>query len=221
MMSTTSRVDIKLSLGQLKAIKRMADETASIRVSTMDALLAYFITVLNRVSEQPIEQIVTVTDYRGAAAAGGFVPPLKTSAGNPIFTIFSDKFLLTPNAPSAGIHRETLERTRDPETLRRLVALTSELLAEFVETRDRMPWWGPRLGAIGVNNLGKTSFVSHHFGYRGQMRFYFYDSFESWKAYDGGVDVCFRVKRSLKADVMRILEEDFRDVFNTEVQSDV
>jgi hypothetical protein len=64
MMTTTSRVDIKLSLAQLKAIKSMADETASIRVSTMDALVGYFITVLNRVSEQPIEQIVTVADVR-------------------------------------------------------------------------------------------------------------------------------------------------------------
>jgi len=39
MMTTTSRVDIKLSLAQLKAIKSMADETASIRACTMDALL--------------------------------------------------------------------------------------------------------------------------------------------------------------------------------------
>ena len=64
MMTTTSRVDIKVSLAQLKAIKSIADETASIRVSTMDALLGYFITVLNRVLEQAIEQIMTVADVR-------------------------------------------------------------------------------------------------------------------------------------------------------------
>ena len=47
---------------------------------------------------------------------------------------------------------------RNPETLRRLVAMSSELLAEFVETRDRMFWWGIELGGIGVNNLGKYAF---------------------------------------------------------------
>jgi hypothetical protein len=242
MMTTTSRVDIKLSLAQLKAIKSMADETASIRVSTMDALVGYFITVLNRVSEQPIEQIVTVADYRGAAAAGPFVPPPKTSVGNPVVTMHSDKFPAdTKNSIGylAGVNREILTRMRNPETLRRLVAMSSELLAEFVETRDRMFWWGIELGGIGVNNLGKSSFASHHFGYQGQMRFYFYGSFErylriypanperlpdgSWKTYDGGVDVCFRVKHSLKAGVIEILEEDFRDIghINTEVPSDL
>ena len=64
MMTTTSRVDVKLSLAQLKAIKSIADKTASIRISTMDALVAYFITVLNRVSEQPIGQIMTVASVR-------------------------------------------------------------------------------------------------------------------------------------------------------------
>jgi len=43
----------------------------------------------------------------------------------------------------------------------------------------------------------------------------------SWKTYDGGVDVFFRVKHSLKAGVMKIVEEDFIDIVNTEVPSDV
>ena len=68
MMTTTSRVDIKVSLAQLKAIKSIADKTASIRISTMDALVAYFITVLNRVSEQPIGQIMTVASVRSCSS---------------------------------------------------------------------------------------------------------------------------------------------------------
>jgi len=57
MLSTTSRVDVKLTFKEIMAIRYMATRGTNMKVSTMDCLAAYFITVLNRTEDVPIRQI--------------------------------------------------------------------------------------------------------------------------------------------------------------------
>lgn len=74
----------------------------------------------------------------------------------------------------------------------------------------------------------RLPYLNCHFGFRGRMRYYFYDSFEygfdirppnpvklgenKWKTYEGGVDVAFRVKHELKSKFLSILEGDLKEM---------
>jgi hypothetical protein len=62
MQSSTSRVDIKLTLAVLIAIRGTAIKSAGERVSTMESLVAYLVTVLNRVEDVPIRRIFNVVE---------------------------------------------------------------------------------------------------------------------------------------------------------------
>jgi hypothetical protein len=65
MQSTTSHVHIKLSLAEIMAIRAMVMRSTEIRLSTMDTLAAYLITVLNRIEDVPIQgRIFSVVDVR-------------------------------------------------------------------------------------------------------------------------------------------------------------
>jgi len=123
----------------------------------------------------------------------------------------------------AKVIREQIKRVRDPENLHRLVALSNELFSRTIET-GRLFWWWPSEGGIGINNMYKGPIRSIHFGYPESMRFYTYDSWEqyfriwpanpvklpdgTWQTYEGGADICFRIKNAQWADVMRTLKED-------------
>jgi hypothetical protein len=62
MLSTTSRVDFKVTLAELTAIRDLANKSAGQRVSTMDSILAYLVTVLNATLEIPIQTIMHVVE---------------------------------------------------------------------------------------------------------------------------------------------------------------
>ncbi|KIM79320.1 hypothetical protein PILCRDRAFT_564103 [Piloderma croceum F 1598] len=64
MLSTTSRVDIKLTLEEILAIRDMATKSTTMRVSTMDCLAAYFVTVLNRTEDVPIWEISNAIEVK-------------------------------------------------------------------------------------------------------------------------------------------------------------
>ena len=62
MQSMTSRMDIKLTSAEIMAIRNMVIKSTEMRVSTMQCLAAYLITVLNRTEELPIRRIYNVID---------------------------------------------------------------------------------------------------------------------------------------------------------------
>jgi len=66
MQSTTSRVDIKLTFTEIMAIRAKAMKSTEMRVSTMDCLAAYLVTVLNRTEDVPIQEISNVIEVRHA-----------------------------------------------------------------------------------------------------------------------------------------------------------
>lgn len=65
MMATTSRVDFKLNLQEIEAIKQSANTCPGFKgqnISKMDAVLAYFVTVLNKTEDVPIQRIINVIE---------------------------------------------------------------------------------------------------------------------------------------------------------------
>jgi hypothetical protein len=64
MLSTTSRVDIKLTFEEILAIRDMATKSTKMKVSTMDCLAAYFVTVLNRTEDVLIREISNVIEVK-------------------------------------------------------------------------------------------------------------------------------------------------------------
>jgi hypothetical protein len=59
--SRISRVDLKLSSKQLRAIATLARKDTHIKISTMDAVAAYIINVIQRISDIPIRRIQHVS----------------------------------------------------------------------------------------------------------------------------------------------------------------
>lgn len=64
MQSKTSRVDIKLTLVEIMAIHNVTKKNTEKRISTMDSLIAYLVTVLNRTEDVPIQRIANIIDVR-------------------------------------------------------------------------------------------------------------------------------------------------------------
>src|ERR1700733_7052116 len=62
MESTTSRVDIKLTQAEIMAIRNTGMKTTKAAVSTMDCLVAYLVTVLNRTDDMPISKIFNIIE---------------------------------------------------------------------------------------------------------------------------------------------------------------
>jgi hypothetical protein len=60
--STTSRVDIKLTFTEIMAIHATARKGTKMKISTMDSLTAFLITVLNKTEDVPIRKIANVID---------------------------------------------------------------------------------------------------------------------------------------------------------------
>jgi len=64
MQSTTSRVAIKLTLAEIMAIHNVAQKSTEKRISAMDSLAAYLVTVLNRIEDVPIRRIANIIGVR-------------------------------------------------------------------------------------------------------------------------------------------------------------
>jgi len=144
----------------------------------MDAVAAYIITVIQRISDIPIRQIQHVSGFRGLEAAPGsdYQPPPETSAGN-AFIVVCCKERLDDSKESigkiAGILRESMLRLRQPETFRRTFALYAHIYDRSSKT-DRLPWEWPGETAVQVNILTKLPFLACHFGFPGRARYYFW-----------------------------------------------
>ena len=67
MLATTSRIDFKLTAEEISNIKAevsLCPGAQAKRLSSMDAILAYFITVLDRTEDEPIQSITNVIEVR-------------------------------------------------------------------------------------------------------------------------------------------------------------
>ena len=79
MLATTSRVDFKLTMEEISAIKakvKQYPDAQGKRLSSMDAVLAYFVTVLDRTEDEPIQKIVNVIEVRVIAKRANGHSPL-------------------------------------------------------------------------------------------------------------------------------------------------
>lgn len=63
-MSNVSRVEVALTSEQVKSIAILARRESSLKISTMDALAAYFVTVINRISSACVDQLIHVIEVR-------------------------------------------------------------------------------------------------------------------------------------------------------------
>lgn len=61
-LSRITRVDLKLSWEQVQVISRSAKQSTHVKISTMDAVAAYIITVIQRISDPPLRQIHHIVD---------------------------------------------------------------------------------------------------------------------------------------------------------------
>jgi hypothetical protein len=64
MQSTTSRVDIKLTFEEIMAIHAIAIKGTEMKISTMDSLTEYLVTVLNGTEDVPIQRIANVSNVK-------------------------------------------------------------------------------------------------------------------------------------------------------------
>lgn len=62
MLKSTSYINLQFSVDQLRALQAAASANAGVKISTADAFAAYLITVLNRVSPSPIQQVINYID---------------------------------------------------------------------------------------------------------------------------------------------------------------
>lgn len=111
MMDETAHMRITLTAEQLSALQKIAQAQAgNDKLTKPDAMAAYIITILNRISPSPIRQIINILDvclkfsstnfklnshskqYRGCKGVPGkYEPPGKFSTGNVILQKFSEK----------------------------------------------------------------------------------------------------------------------------------
>ena len=64
MHSTMSQVDIKLTHTKIMNIYSVAKQSTEKKISTVDSLTAYLVTVLNRIEDVPIRRIANIIGVR-------------------------------------------------------------------------------------------------------------------------------------------------------------
>lgn len=60
--SNACRVDVTLTAEEVTAITLSARQDTKSQISSMDALAGYFATIINRIAEEPIDQLVHVVE---------------------------------------------------------------------------------------------------------------------------------------------------------------
>ncbi|EIN08972.1 hypothetical protein PUNSTDRAFT_134145 [Punctularia strigosozonata HHB-11173 SS5] len=210
-MESTSRIDLQFSKNQLQKMRVFAEKSSGVK---------------------PIKWLMNVIDYRGVVAAEGsdYTPPPASSAGNITLTKYSDripddaKFQI---GPIASVIRNTIATSRDPDYVRRVVAISEELYTRS-SNENRCQWWFPWDGGAAINNLYRVPWTGTHFGYPGKARFHVHDAWEryfriwpgnptqneqgEWHANEGSARVFFRVKHHLKDKVLQIVQNDIRNM---------
>lgn len=70
--SNVCRVDITLTAEEITAITLSARQETKFQISSMDALAGYFATIVNRIAEEPIDQLVHVVEASGYSVLMAF-----------------------------------------------------------------------------------------------------------------------------------------------------
>ena len=70
--SNACRVDITLTAEEITAITLSARQETKSHISSMDALAGYFATIVNRIAEEPIDQLVHVVEASGYSVLMAF-----------------------------------------------------------------------------------------------------------------------------------------------------
>ena len=70
--SNVCRVDITLTAEEITAITLSARQETKFQISSMDALAGYFATIVNRIAEEPIDQLVHVVEASGCSVLMAF-----------------------------------------------------------------------------------------------------------------------------------------------------
>lgn len=70
--SNACRVDITLTAEEITAITLSARQETKFQISSMDALAGYFATIVNRIAEEPIDQLVHVVEASGYSVLMAF-----------------------------------------------------------------------------------------------------------------------------------------------------
>lgn len=175
-MATTSRIQVKFTATQLKAIRVTANLEATTKISTSDALAGYLVTVLNKISPVTIENITNIisvglvyllfsanthldsfSKYRGIEAAPGhkYTPPPFTSAGNVILNLTPVKKIPANARNSIGCAATFLDMQRDANGR----ILRSSLIASFIRNgieQARDPECARRLAALFDESFTRT-----------------------------------------------------------------
>ncbi|KZO99165.1 hypothetical protein CALVIDRAFT_466606, partial [Calocera viscosa TUFC12733] len=224
---STTRLDMQFSLDELNILKSEASRRAGRNVSKQDALAAYLITVINRIRDTQITQVVNLLNIRGEGEApGGFQLPSPSSAGAQLLHIFSAPLAREDTQDLGKVAKrvgETVRQVRDAEYVRRAAAATIAIMAELFGS-SRQAYWGAGPNQVVLNNCFKLTSPDTHFGYPGKAIFVVNGSMEryiriwagnpkrngdgTWRPNEGSADVSFRIEHELAEPFMKLLAED-------------
>ncbi|KAF8183387.1 hypothetical protein BJ912DRAFT_976333 [Pholiota molesta] len=231
---TITRIDLKFTSNSLHNISEMALKTSQWlgdghKPSLTDSLAAYLIYILQKVSDTKIVQAQQLFGYRGmptpAKTLDAYATLPFTTAGNCFLMVSSKERLDGTESVGkiASILRGTIAELREPELFQKTFAVLSRLYKRTADTL-RFPLELPTEVAVQVNTISKLPALEGHFGYPGCVRMYHWDSFRNffeivpanpvrtasgrWITYDGGVDVCVRVRSDLAKKYVKTLVAD-------------
>ncbi|KAG8947535.1 hypothetical protein FRC03_001020 [Tulasnella sp. 419] len=231
MDATTDEIQIRLSGATLDKIyeKAQADDNQGLKLTTVDALMAYLTTILNQCYETPSQCVINTVDYRSPANATSYPSFLHpASASNCILMMYSDQIPRDKihSIPAiAQIIRKSIIQGREPEFVEMWISFASEYLRKSANA-DRVQWFPPRDGECLVNSNYRTDWNDAHFGFKGHSKF-----FTSWAAEryfrvftsnpetqapsskgTRSADVNFCVRRDLREKAINILRADFPEI---------
>ncbi|KZP29880.1 hypothetical protein FIBSPDRAFT_1038589 [Athelia psychrophila] len=227
MLSTTSRIAVRISADQVRAIHAWVTKRTTVpRVSETDAVVGFFSTAIAAVSPAPVRRIAYILGTRSGRPVpeSDFTAPSLTSMGNCMQTITTEE--VTQDAAPwnfADAMRTSMNYVRDPENLRRILALNSQMLQRPGLVGDYLNLTSPDT-MVYINALNKIPMLKAHFGYVDRTRFYLYGSSEhfvsmlpanptkgisdgEWVADAGGIDVVFRLKHARVPGFWKELDE--------------
>ncbi|KAF8550951.1 hypothetical protein OG21DRAFT_353811 [Imleria badia] len=206
MFSATSRVVVRISATEVRAIHAWVSSGAKVsRISEADAVVGLLSACLASVSLASVERVAYILGTRGIHPALSL-----TTMGNCMQTIATEK--LEGNVGPwdfADALRKSVNFARNPENLRRILGLHSQMLRRPGLTPDYLNIHSPDT-MVYVNALHKIPLLNVDFGFTDRVRFYVYGSGEhflsmlpanptlgadgTWTTNNGGIDIVFRLK---------------------------
>ncbi|KAF7984518.1 hypothetical protein HWV62_13681 [Athelia sp. TMB] len=227
MLSTTSRIDVRLSADQVRAIHAwITKHTTVTQISETDAMIGFLATAIAAVSPAPVRRISYVLGTRSGRPTpeSNYTAPSLTSMGNCMQTIATEE-VQEDAAPwnFADAMRTSMNYVRDPEIMRRILALDSQMILRPGLVGDYLNLTTPDT-MVYLNALHKIPVLNAHFGYIDRTRFYQYATAEhyvallpanptkrtsdgEWVANAGGIDASFMLKHARVPEFWKKLDE--------------